>query len=443
MGFCTARASVCLMSGLIGGLLMWGGCKGSSSTGPNPKTTGTLIVTVTPPANASPTILLSGPKTFADTLTTTDTIVGLAAGTYTVAAATAVLANGIVGVLYNGVVTGSPASVAIGDTAVISITFNAVPGSGGLWVAGSAGGQSVAAQYTSAQLTSAAPAGVTLSITGGYVAFDPAGNLWVGDSSANTITEYAAAQLGASGTPTATTTITSGALQGPVGLAFDTLGDLWVSNYDGNTIVEFTASQLATGGNLTPPVVLSGFTLDGPARIAFDSSGNLWIPNAISSTVVALAASSLVASGAPQPAITITNASGSLSAPTGLAFDGQGDLWVANSVGSTIVAYSSGQIAGSGSTTPYETLVIPAATGTPTALAFDNSGDLWANSVTGGAIIEYTGPQISAGGAAAPASVVTVASIPVSLAFDPAPLGLPLVSPLGARAGRHRTSPKL
>jgi len=429
----------------LGGLLVLAGagCKGNSTTGPNPKTTGALIVTVAPPGNAAPAIVLSGPKGYADTLSATDTLVGLAAGSYTVASAAAAAANGIVGVFYNGVVTGSPATVTVGDTALISISFTVAPGSGGLWVASSAGGLSVAAQYSSVQLTTAAPAGVTLAVAGGYVVFDSVGNLWVADSSANTITEYAAAQLATSGAPTATATITSLALQGPVGLAFDGAGDLWVSNYDGNTIIELTASQLVTGGALTPAVVLSGLALDGPARIAFDTSGNLWVPNAISSTIVALAPSSLLASGAPLPAITLTAANGSLNAPRGLAFDARGDLWVANSGGSTIVAYNRGQIAGSGSVTPYETVAIPNATGSPTAIAFDNSGDLWANSVTGAAIIEYSSPQLSVGGAAAPAAVVSVATVPVSVAFDPAPVALPLVGPLGARMQRRRPSPRL
>jgi sugar lactone lactonase YvrE len=333
----TARVALSVIGGLL--LLVVPSCA-KSGTGPNPKTTGTLIVTVEPVTNAMATVVVSGPNGYTADFSATDTLVGLAAGSYAVTRATATTSNGIVGLLFADTATRSPANVAIGDTALIAITFARIPGSGGLWVTSSDSGQRVAAQYTPTQLTTAAPAGVSLTVAGADAAFDVSGNLWIGDSSGNTITEYAAAKLTITGTPTAAVTITSTALQGPVGLVFDGPGDLWVSNYDGNTIVEFTARQLKTGGALKPAVVISGLALDGPARMAFDTSGNLWVPNAISSTVVALAPSSLVASGTPQPAVTLTAIDSSLSAPTGLAFDPAGNLWVANSAGKTIVAYT-------------------------------------------------------------------------------------------------------
>jgi sugar lactone lactonase YvrE len=410
------------------------GCK--SSTGPNPKTTATLIVTLgTAPPSTSPLVVVAGPNGDTTDVGSTDTLVGLEPGTYTVASAGATTSSGIVSLFYSGLATGSPATIAAGDTAVISIRFEARAGSGGLWVTSLETTQALAAQYTSAQLTTGAAAGISLSVAGAYGAFDAAGDLWVGDSGANTLTEYAAAQLAATGSPGATVSITSPALAGPVGLAFDQLGDLWVSNFDANTVVEFGPNQLRRGGNLTPAIVVSGLAFDGPARMSFDTSGNLWVANTLSSTVVALAPSSLTSSGTPLPAITLTSDSGSLNGPSGLAFDELGDLWVANSVGGTIVAFNSSQIASSArGTVPYETLFLPSTTAAPTAIAFDNSGDLWTNSTTGAAIFEYTGTQLAAGDSVPPALVLNVAGVPVNLVFDPPPDSLPLPGSLGGAA---------
>ncbi len=413
------------------------GCK--SSTGPNSKGTGTLIVTLQTVQRTSPLVVVAGPNGDTTTVTSTDTMVDIVPGTYTVVSAGATTSSSIASVFYRGLVTGSPATVSAGDTAVISIRFQVRTGSGGLWVTTTDSGRALAAQYTSAQLTAGQPAGISLSVAGASSTFDAAGDLWVGDSAGNTLTEYAAAQLAATGTPSATVSITGPALAGPVGLVFDQSGNLWVSNFNANTIIEFTPTQLHRGGALKPTIVVSGLALDGPARMSFDASGNLWIANTLSSTVVALAPSSLVSSGTPLPAITLTASDSSLDGPTGLAFDQSGDLWVANSVGSSIVAFNPSQIAASGSTTPYETLFLPSTSLTPTAVAFDNNGDLWTNSTAGSAILEYTGTQLAVGDTVPPATVITVTGVPANLAFNPPPDSLPLSgSPGGAAVERAK-----
>ena len=143
-------------------------------------------------------------------------------------------------------------------------------------------------------------------------------------------------------------------------LAFDASGDLWVSNYANNTLVEFTASQLTASGSPTPAVTLSarGGSLAGPDSLAFDSSGDLWAANAGNSTVVEYAPSQLTTNGsAPTPAATLSStATHSLDSPVGLAFDPSGNLWVSDDSNNSLVEFAPGQLA-TGSPTPTATIV--------------------------------------------------------------------------------------
>jgi sugar lactone lactonase YvrE len=402
---------------------------GKSTTGPNPATTGTIITVVQQPPGTKSLAVVSGPSSYAVFVTGTDTLIGLTAGTYMLSDPVATAVDPIVTAFYAGTVTGSPVNVTNADTAHMSASFIVLPGTGQLWVGSNSGAQHFVAGYSSVQLTSNGGATTSLSASAAYVAFDAGSNLWVVDSAGTTITEYLAASLGASGTPSAAVTVTSAALNGASGLVFDRLGDLWVANAVGNTIVEFTASQLAASGNVTPAVTLSGAAFHAPGRLSFDAYGTLWVPNTGSNTVVALAPNLLATNGAPTPTVTLSATASSLAGPQAVAFDEQGDLWVANAAGNTIVEFSNSQQKASGSPAPILTLVVPSISGAPSSLAFDNSGDLWALSTTASGLIEYSAQQISAGGAAAPAITLPVAAGPVTLAFDPPPNGLPIVGP--------------
>jgi sugar lactone lactonase YvrE len=410
------------------------GC-GSSSTGPNPLTTGAVIVTVQQPAGTTSLAVLSDVTVDYAAFVGggVDTLIGLTAGTYTLSDPSATARDPFVTPFYAGTISGSPVNVQDADTSLMSVSFKVLPGTGELWVGSENGGHPLAAGYTSVQLTSSQAPGTSLSVGGSYGLFDAISNFWTADSSGTSISEYAAASMGASGTPTPTVTLTSSALNGPIGFVFDRLGDLWVSNVTANTIVEFTASQLAAGGSVAPAVTLSGSALSAPARIAFDAYGNLWVPNAGSNTVVAFAPTQLAASGSPTPAITLSATNASLVGPRAVAFDQQGDLWVANTTGNTIVEFSNGQETASGSPTPALIFAVPSASGAPSALAFDNSGDLWIISATSSGLVQYSAAQISAAVALTPALSFPVASGAASLAFDPPPNGVPLVGPATAR----------
>ncbi len=90
-----------------------------------------------------------------------------------------------------------------------------------------------------------------------------------------------------------------------------------------------TPVQAANAGNVTPSIYVANFM--GNTNVSFP----------------------LTATGDVAPEV--TNSSGSLAQPSGEAFDGSGDLWIANYHGGgagSIVEFTAGQLASSGSPTP-------------------------------------------------------------------------------------------
>jgi secreted PhoX family phosphatase len=186
-------------------------------------------------------------------------------------------------------------------------------------------------------------------------------------------------------------------------------------------------------GSPKPAVTLSASlgSLSFPCGAAFDGSGNLWVANENNSTLVAYTPSQLSASGSPTPAVTLTMA----RQPAALAFDSTGNLWVIE-ISYGINEFSPAQLAVSG-TTPTPVVQLTGngtSTGNPVALAFDNSGDLWVADYAfgkvahSGTVVEYTANQLAASGAPTPTVTLGGTSLgnPTALAFDPHALNLPL-----------------
>jgi sugar lactone lactonase YvrE len=282
--------------------------------------------------------------------------------------------------------------------------------------------------------TSAAPAITLMTATAApaAAAFDAFGILWAATNYDNQVVNVGnvvgfgvsqlAASVGFPQPPLFTLTVTSGSREFLQGVAVDLGGSVWATNYNASTIVEFTSSQFY--GTPAPAVTLSATSgsLSGPAGLAFDLGGNLWVANANASTVVQFTASQLTASGSPTPAVTLSATSGSLSGPAGLAFDQRGNLWVANANASTVVEFTASQLAASGSPTPPVTLgATSGSLDAPSGLAFDRSGDLWVANDISGTVVEFTASQLGASGA--PTPIVTLSgsalSGPHGLAFDP------------------------
>ncbi len=144
----------------------------------------------------------------------------------------------------------------------------------------------------------------TTSLNAGYggtaaMAFDPSGNLWVGNFYAGTVSEFAAGSLTGGGqvTPVATPITLPGSPNWPAGMAFDSDGNLYVVS--GERVSEFAAKSLTAGGSISPATTLVG--LNDSGCLTFDPSGNLYVNNFFANTVSAFAANSLTGGGVSAP----------------------------------------------------------------------------------------------------------------------------------------------
>ncbi len=423
----------------------------SSATSPS---TGSLEVSVTAPSGVVDTVTVIGPAGYLQKLGVSKTLTGLMPGSYTITAGAVTSSAPVVGVAYGATITGSPAPVAAGHTATASVTVTARTGSGALWiVGGSASGTNVAntaIEYTAAQLGSSGairsavkldfPVTAGGNINASGVAFDKNGNMWVVNDNSSTVVEYTADQLGASGAPTPAVTLTLPSQSFSYALGFDAQGNLWVGNNLANNIVEFTASQLTSSGTPTPTVTIqevpaTQFGLQEPISLAFDAQGNLWVANNAVSSIVEYSVSQLHTSGSPTPAVTLT--SSAVAFPNGIAFDERGNLWVANSAydGNAIghgriveIPVSALTVSGSPAAVVTFTLTGGQFGPLPTGVAFDASGSLWFANAFDRLIGEFTAAQIAGGGNPAPAITIsspdTVSG--VGIAFNPHTTGLPL-----------------
>jgi hypothetical protein len=166
------------------------------------------------------------------------------------------------------------------------------------------------------------------------ITFDATGDLWVANNGTTTIFEFKARNLPqSSGSVSLAPDVTlsddgNGSIQAPWALIFDAKGDLWSSNANApNTVVEFTAASLTATGSPTPAVTLSpvmegmNATLSSPNGIAFDNLGDLAaISSATPFGVAFFGQSQLTAGGAIDPTAFIVGDLTTLNAPAGCNF---------------------------------------------------------------------------------------------------------------------------
>ena len=108
--------------------------------------------------------------------------------------------------------------------------------------------------------------------------------------------------------------------------------------------------------------------MNAPSALAADGSGNIWITNKTGNTVTELSQNGTLLSG--------TGITGSLNAPSAIAIDSGGQAWVTNKGNSTVSRLTSGGITGS---SPYSGGGLNA----PVGISFDSAGNAWvANSGT-------------------------------------------------------------
>ena len=157
-----------------------------------------------------------------------------------------------------------------------------------------------------------------------------------------------------------------GDFQRPVGVAHDKTGDLYIVDQGASKIYEIPEST----GTQT---ALSGFTLNTPAGIAVDGAGNVYVADSGLKEVLELAAGATT-----QSIVGGTCASGStlltcnMDTPTGVAVDGDGNLYIADS-SATKHTPQVIKVTPAGN----QTSVVSTGLGAPVALALDSAGNIY------------------------------------------------------------------
>jgi len=301
------------------------------------------------------------------------------------------------------------------------------------------------------------------------VSFDSHGDLWVADWSNNRILEFsppfspgmnATLELGQQPGPQEFTANNATArprgvfvnphysnqLQSPGAMAFDSAGNLWVSDRANDRVVEFkppfssgmNASSVIGQSNVTsfafasPP---SAKSLFGAQDVAFDSRGNLWVVDEDDNRVLEFAASSLAADDPSavlelgQPAgpsqfsnNTANDTPSGFEHPTGVAFDGQGNLWVVDRGNNRVMEFRApftdgesaslviGQPAGPTSMTTNVAAGGETGLNNPLSAAIDPEGDLWVSDQANDRVLEFSSQALETAGTSVSLANATTAS---------------------------------
>ena len=263
--------------------------------------------------------------------------------------------------------------------------------------------------------------------------------LWVANGT--NVVEFSPSQLESTNTdPAPQVTLSSAAFGAVKGVTFDGRGDLWVIDSGtvstGGTVApalyEFTISQLAklsTTSNPAPAVTIQSSSFVTPEEAAFDGFGDLLVTDSGGNAVYVFTPSQLSATSTTAiPASTITSST-AFNGPVGIAFDGPGDLYVANNGGNTIYGFNAsslpnlnGTSGGSSSSSSIASIALTpavmltnsgASIQSPWGLAFDGRGNLWSsNAGAAGTLVEFTRSQIATSGA--PTPNITFSSVAVN-----------------------------
>lgn len=206
----------------------------------------------------------------------------------------------------------------------------------------------------------AAPSGVTV---------DNLGNVFVTDTSANTLTEFAA---GFSGVGTAISTGTL-KLKGPKAVAVDASGDIFIADTGNSRIVEIpvTAGVLTNASAFALPL-----TTKNPQGVAVDSAGNLYVADTGNNNILVTPN----IGGTLNFPLTQSYGTG-LNAPTALTFDQNGNLFVVETGGNDVLQF----------TAPIGSAQVKVASGFsgPTGVATDASNSLYVVDGGSGSIARF------------------------------------------------------
>jgi len=423
--------------GLVGSTLCFAACGSDDSECAEEGGAGTLQVNVTGlPGSTAGGVSVQG-RGGTQTLTSSQAL-SLAAGSYTLTPQIVAVSHPLVRTAYRAEPSPNPVCVREGKTVEVAVAYAPIPSSGKLWTSNGSGGTAPLLGFAADLLsTSGSPAATVAATTGGSEgsAFDREGNLWVvGNTTVDApVLRLPAGSLGSSGQKAADLTLKGGPLEGGFprarALAFDPGGNLWVSVGFNDKIVRYTPDQLAASGSPVPGVELTG--LNGPLGLAFDKAGNLWVAFLGESRVARYNASRLTASSTAAPDLILEARTpppviGTLSAPSGIAFDAAGNLWV--NFNGTLARLTPADQQGSGNLilTPSVQVGLTV-TALPDGIVFDESGNLWL-ALKAGEFGRLGPAQLTSSGDKTPEAILSSSDVGYAGWFSlyPAPANLPL-----------------
>jgi sugar lactone lactonase YvrE len=199
---------------------------------------------------------------------------------------------------------------------------------------------------------------------------------------------------------TVSTFISTG-LTNPVGLVFDTSGNLYVTHNPGagnNTVLKFSTAGQSVA------TTFNSQNITGLGGIIFDSNRLLYWADA--STAAVGGPNITKAFPAGLTIVFLPYITTGLSSPTGLAYDTNGNLYVANNGNGNISKYTSG---GGLVSAAFNTTALTA----PYGLAFDTNGNLYVSNTDSGVI-----NKITSAGAVSTFYTFAAGNVPTGLAFD-------------------------
>jgi len=230
------------------------------------------------------------------------------------------------------------------------------------------------------------------------VAVDSSGNVYVTDAENNTVKKITV--TGGCSTDCVITTLGSGVIFGSLsGVAVDSSGNVYVADRGDNMGIAAAVYQIVvTGGcttNCTVNQLGSGFS--APSGVAVDSSGNVYVADSGNNAVYQIA----VTGGCTTDCVVTTLGSG-FGTPSGVAVDSSGNVYVADSGNSAVY-----QIAVTGGCTTNCMVISLDPVGSPTGVVLDSSGNVYVAdrgngtvekiTVTGGCTTNCTVTQLGSG----------------------------------------------
>jgi len=257
------------------------------------------------------------------------------------------------------------------------------------------------------------------------VAFDSLGNLWVVDGPNYRVLSYkppfkdgmnADLVIGQPDFTTSTPIVSQSGLYNPIGIRFDPSGNLWVVDGTADRVLEYSP-PFSNGMNAILVIGQNSFTtdlsgigqngLDTPTRVAFDALGNLWLSDSANNRVLkfprpfsnGMNADLVIGQNSFVTSAPATSQSG-LQNPTSIAFDAHGNLWVADTGNIRVIKFTppfiSGMnaalVIGQNSFTTFTPATSQSGLYYPSGIAFDKQGNLWVADLSNNRVLRYPPP---------------------------------------------------